>query len=330
MTPRISFTEELVSWIVDEIEVHATMTRPTGDGPFPAVIFVAGSGPTDRNWNTPMIPGSNGSGGLLARALSEHGFITLRYDKRASGPHVPENMKLMAGKISMQGHVAELAGGVKLLHNQKDVIQDKIFVLTNSEGCVHALNYQTQSENPPFTGMVLTSAFARATGDLTHDQIAAQLGSVPGGDAILAAYDAAMAEFLAGRPVPTNESLPTGLQQIIQAITQPINQPFARELWSFIPMVKLAEVTVPVLIVIGKKDIQVDWQTDGALFETIAHEHANISLFFPENASHVLKFEPKPRAQLTAAEVQISYSADDTQLDPEPVNHIVTWLQAHL
>jgi hypothetical protein len=63
---------------VDEIEVHATPTRPISAGPFPAVIFVAGSGPTDRNWNTPMIPGTNGSGALLAQALTRAGFITLR------------------------------------------------------------------------------------------------------------------------------------------------------------------------------------------------------------------------------------------------------------
>ena len=59
------FNERPVSWAVDEIEVHATLTRPAGEGPFPAVIFVAGSGPTDRNWNTPLIPGTNGSGARI-------------------------------------------------------------------------------------------------------------------------------------------------------------------------------------------------------------------------------------------------------------------------
>ena len=44
-----SSNDILVSWLVDEIEVNATLTRPAGAGPFPAVIMVAGSGPTDRN-----------------------------------------------------------------------------------------------------------------------------------------------------------------------------------------------------------------------------------------------------------------------------------------
>jgi fermentation-respiration switch protein FrsA (DUF1100 family) len=330
MSPKDALDEVPVSWKVDDIEVPATLTRPAGKAPFPAIIFVAGSGPTDRNWNTPLIPGSNGSGALLARTLTEHGFVTLRYDKRASGPHAPENAKRLAGRISMQGHVEELARGVDLLAGREDVNTARIFVLTNSEGCVHALNYQTQSHGLQFTGMVLTSAFARATGDLAHSQIAAQLAAVPGGDVLLSAYDAAIAEFIAGRPVPINGNLPEGLQQLILGITQPANQPFARELWAFEPAAKLAEVIVPVLIVLGKKDIQVDWQTDGALFEAVAKKHGNITIHYAENANHVLKFEPKPRSQLTPAEVMTTYSADDVMLDPDPVETITTWLQAHL
>jgi hypothetical protein len=321
--------EELVSWKVDEIDVYATLVRPAGAGPFPAVIFVAGSGPTDRDWNTPLIPGANGSAALLARELSEHGFITLRYDKRGSGPHAPENIKLLLGKISMQGHTAELAGGVSLLAVDKGVDPARIFVLTNSEGCVHALNYQTQPGNLPFAGMVLTSAFARPTGELAREQIAAQLGSVPGGEVMLSAYDAAMAEFMAGQPVTINENLPAGLQQMIQAVTQPLNQPFARELWGFNPAIKLAEVTAPVLMVFGKKDIQVDWLTDGPLFEAVAKERPNISFVYAENANHVLKLEPKPRAQLTPAEVMATYSSADVMLDPDPLEKIIAWLREH-
>ena len=319
-----------VSWLVDDIEVSATLTRPPGEGPFPALIFVAGSGPTDRNWNSPLIPGTNGSGALLARVLTEVGFMTLRYDKRASGPRVAENVPRMIGKISMQSHIDELAGGVLLLAGRDDVNPARLFVLTNSEGCVHALNYQTQADGPLFAGMVLTSAFAQSTGALARGQIAAQLAAVPDGDALLAAYDAAMEEFIAGRPVPTDETLPEWLRQLIQAITLPANQPFARELWAFDPTVKLAEITVPVLIVLGKKDIQVDWQTDGPVFEAVAAEHDNITVSYAENANHVLKFEPRPRSQLIATEVMVTYGADDVLLDPEPVETIATWLQAQL
>lgn len=91
-----------VSWTLDGIDMFGTITAPAGDGPFPAVVLVAGSGPTDRDWNSPMLPGTNGSGRLLAESLAEHGFASLRYDKRASGPHVVENLPRLAGTFSMR------------------------------------------------------------------------------------------------------------------------------------------------------------------------------------------------------------------------------------
>ena len=111
--------------------------------------MVAGSGPTDRNWNTPLIPGTNGSAALLAQALAQAGFVTLRYDKRAAGPQGKENAMRLMGKISEQGHLEELAGGVKLLAGRDDVDSRRLFALTNSEGCIHALNYQIQSAGRP-------------------------------------------------------------------------------------------------------------------------------------------------------------------------------------
>jgi hypothetical protein len=117
---------------------------------------------------------------------------------------------------------------------------------------------------------------------------------------------------------------------VILGITQPVNQPFARELWEFKPVESLANITVPVLIVIGKKDIQVDWQTEGPLFETVASEHDNITVIYSENANHVLKFERKSRSQLIPAEVMAVYNSGDVILDPDTVATITSWLQTHL
>lgn len=330
MASEDAFEEVEVSWRTGDIEIFATLARPAGAGPFPAVIFVAGSGPTDRDWNSPLIPGTNGSGARLARALAGRGFITLRYDKSASGPHAAENYQRLAGKISLQAHIDEVAGGVDLLANREDVDLGNLFALTNSEGCVHAINYQLQGEGPRFAGMVLTSSFARAAGVLARHQIAAQMAQVPGGDAIMAAYDEAMADFTAGRPVQPDERLPEVLQQVVLGITQPGNLPFSRELWAYEPAEKLEGIDVPILIVLGKKDIQVDWRVDGEIFEQIAQKHAGISIVYLENANHVLKYEPIPREQITPQHAMETYSADGIELDPQAVETISSWLNAHL
>jgi uncharacterized protein len=129
-----------VSWQLDSTTMYGTVVRPHGPGPFPAVVMVAGSGPTDRDWNSPLLPGSNGSALLLAEALARAGIASLRYDKRASGQHARENMQHLVGKISMQSHVDELAGAVRTMASRDYVRDGRIFALTNSEGALHAAN----------------------------------------------------------------------------------------------------------------------------------------------------------------------------------------------
>src|SRR6476661_8675906 len=90
-----------ISWPLDATSVDGTLVRPGGPGPFPGVVMVAGSGPTDRDWNSPLLPGTNGSARLLAQALARAGFASLRYDKRASGPRARETMQALIGKVSM-------------------------------------------------------------------------------------------------------------------------------------------------------------------------------------------------------------------------------------
>jgi len=112
---NLDFENEEIEWKVDEILVHGTITCPKDEDLCSAVVFVAGSGPTDRDWCSPLLPGENGSGKLLAEALASQGFLTLHYDKRASGPYVRENIPKMIGKISMQSHLDDLSVAVETL-----------------------------------------------------------------------------------------------------------------------------------------------------------------------------------------------------------------------
>lgn len=84
LEPVHTFSEE-VNWKISETTVYGTITKPNDNSVYPAILFIAGSGPTDRDWNSPLMPGTNGSGRLLAESLASKGFITLRYDKRVSG-----------------------------------------------------------------------------------------------------------------------------------------------------------------------------------------------------------------------------------------------------
>lgn len=330
MTDQISFGESTeVSWSLDSTTVYGTLIRPFGPGPFPAVVMVAGSGPTDRNWNSALLPGNNGSARLLAETLAQAGIASLRYDKRASGPHVRENMQALIGKMSMQSHLDELAGAVRAIANQGTVRKDKIFALTNSEGALHALNYQVSNPAIPFAGLVLTAPPGRMVGAVARSQVAAQVANLPNGEVMMAAYDAAIAHFIAAEPFTPDPSLPQVAQMLLQGLTSPANLPFARELWIADAAPLLKQIQVPVLIIIGQKDIQVDWQADGEPLQRAAAGKKEVTFIFPENANHVQKYEPKSRADLVPTEAVADYNAPDAHLDEEAQAGILKWLAAH-
>src|SRR5438309_3395911 len=119
MTDQDSYAESSeVTWQLDETSVYGTLVRPVGPGPFPAVVMVAGSGPTNRDWNSPLLSGSNGSARLIAEALARTGIASLRYDKLASDPQIRDIWQTLIGKFSMQSHLDELTGAVRTLAGQ--------------------------------------------------------------------------------------------------------------------------------------------------------------------------------------------------------------------
>ncbi|MDD4860122.1 MAG: hypothetical protein PHR56_07990 [Dehalococcoidales bacterium] len=328
-TPASTKTvSENITWQMDETVVAATITRPDDKAVHPAIVFVAGSGPTDRDWNSPLLPGTNGSAKLLAEELAQSGFVTIRYDKRVTGPNAQKNLPYLTGKISMASHVDELAGAVDALLARQDVNPDQIFVLANSEGTIHALNYQSTREHK-FAGLILDGMPGRDMAGLIHAQLEAQVAALPNAKEIMTGYDKLMADFLAGKPFAADPALPDGINNLVQGFHMPVNLPFARELFSLDPAPLLGKIAEPALVIIGKKDIQVDYQLDGAPLELAAKGHANVSFAYPENANHVLKYEPRPRSALTSADA-LTYNAADRVLDTETLGIIKDWLAERL
>jgi pimeloyl-ACP methyl ester carboxylesterase len=325
---QLPVISEEVSWNIGETVVAATITRPDDNGVHPAVVLVPGSGPTDRDWNSPLLPGTNGSARLLAEELAGSGFVTIRYDKRFTGPNAQKNRPLLIGNISMEGHVVELAGAVDRLLSRADVDPQKIFAVANSEGNIHAMNYQMERE-PKLAGLVLIAPPGRNMPDIIHTQIEAQVASLPNAEEIMDAFDKGLAAFLAGEPYVADPVLPEGIGALIQSLYNPVNLPFTRELFLVDGSKLLSQVTVPALVVIGKKDIQVDWQFDGAPLEAVAVAMSNVEFVYPENANHVLKNEPRPRSALTAAD-GLTYNAADKILDPEGLQVVKDWLAVQI
>ena len=321
----LPYSVEEITWDIGDTIVAATLTLPEGDGPFPAVIMIAGSGPTDRDWNSPLLPGTNGSAALFADALTRAGYATLRYDKRVSGPNLASNVVKMIGEISLESHLEEVASGVAQLADHEQVDANRIFALANSEGTVHAMNYQRQESDRPLAGIILAAPPGRTMEDLMRSQIEAQVLELEDGEAIMALYDEAVERFMAGEPVEPSPDLPNGIQQLLLGFGSPANLPFTKEIFTVDPTEWLKEIKAPVLVLIGKKDIQVDWEADGGRMEEAAEGMDNVIFVYPENADHVFKYLETPIDEVSVADA-VKYNAAGRVLDGEALAAIIGWL----
>ena len=342
-----SIENEELSWRVLDLPINATITRPADRDLHPAVVFVSGSGPTDRDWCSPLLRGKNGSAKLLAEKLANEGFVTLRYDKLGSGSKVREYLPKFAGKVSMQTHVDQLAGAVQTIISENNVDRENLFVLTNSEGAIHAVNYQLQAKDNRFKGLVLTGAPGRTVGEVARNQILDQLNQLhnakgatgflirliskikplPDTETTMKYYDKAVLEFLEGGTMNTDPSLLKGIRKLLLGLAKPANQPFSRELWAYNLKDHITKIDEPILVLIGKKDIQVDWMIDGNALENTTAQKSSVTLVYPENANHLLKHEERPREKLDARYVGSHYNDAKAQLDQEAVDVITTWLK---
>lgn len=320
-------TSSEVSWLLEGIEMFATVTRPDGDGPFPAVVFVAGSGPTDRDWCSPLIPGSNGSGRLLAEALVDTGIASIRYDKRASGPHVRENLPKLIGTMSMRSHLDELAAAVRTVAAEDFVNATRIVGFGNSEGTLHVLHYAMGADRPPFVGVVLAAPPGRPVGEVLLTQLALQTAQLPNGDDVLAQVRAAADRCAAGDPMDPDPALPESIRTVLAGFDTPANLPFARELWRESARDLLPELSIPALVLIGGHDLQVDVHADGDPLRAATSGKPDVTFAFPPEANHVLKHETRTPAEV-AATPGGGYNDAEATLDPESLTIILTWLRA--
>ncbi|MEV8266596.1 alpha/beta hydrolase [Microbacterium sp. NPDC076911] len=314
-----------LSWNLDGIVMAATLVLPNGAGPFPAVVLVAGSGPTDRDWCSPLVSGTNGSGRLFAEAFAEAGIASLRYDKRASGPHAAENAAALSGTMSMRSHLDELVAAVGALAAYDAIDSARIVGFGNSEGTLHVLHYATSAQDFPFVGTVLSAPPGRPVGEVLLSQLAAQTAQLPDGAAIVTAVEEALARYAAGEPMNPDATLPDPLKRLLASLEAPANLPLARELVADSAAAYLGAVSIPTLVLIGAKDVQVDMSLDAEPLERAATGNDHIVFAYPTNANHVFKEDTRTPVEIAAAPGAV-YNEDGTHLDPEALQTILGWL----
>ncbi len=158
-----SFHERQLTIGEGDWPLPGTLTLPNGNGPFPAVVLVHGSGPNDRDEtvfaNKPFKD--------LAEGLASRGIAVLRYEKRTR-----QYQTKMAGmaKVTVQEETVDDAlKAATLLRQQKEVNPQKVYVLGHSMGGY--LAPRIAAEDGKLAGLIILAGNARPLEDLILEQL---------------------------------------------------------------------------------------------------------------------------------------------------------------
>lgn len=279
--------------------VHGTLLLPPVAGKVPVVLLIAGSGPTDRDGNSPLLTGGPASLRLLAEALAHSGIASVRYDKRGVGASRSAIGDPRA--LRFDDYVSDAAEWLKQLG--ADPRFSRVVVAGHSEGALIGTIAAAQIPGVP---VISIDGAGRRAPEVIHDQLLA--AHMP-----VAIADSIMAELSAGRTV---NSVPTPLLSLFS----PVVQPYEISWFRYDPAVEIARLAAPVLIIQGANDAQVPVTDARRLADSAG---ANGRLVVIDSMTHVLKLAgPDPESQA------LTYHDPSIPIAPALVDAIVKFVRA--
>ncbi|MBQ4820297.1 alpha/beta hydrolase [Aquimarina sp. MMG016] len=260
----ILYAQNEIEIKTDNLILHGTLINPNNNAKT-IVLFISGSGNTDRNGNS--YAGNqeyvNNSLKMLAEALSDNGIASLRYDKRGVGKS--RNESFTERDLRFGHFVNDAISCINYL--QKEF--DQILIAGHSQGALVGILAAQKAKIHKFISLAGLS-------DSGYNTIKRQLSNQP--------------EFVTGAAFPILDSIKNGkkvdsIPQFLNTIFRPQIQDYLISFINQNPQKELNKLDIPILVVQGTTDLQIT--VDEA--KKMADANKKSKLLIIEKMNHILK-----------------------------------------
>ena len=295
--PLLSFgQEEEITLKTKTGDIKGSLLIPSFSEKTAVVLIIAGSGPTDRNGNNPMM--TNNSLKMLAKELQKNGIASVRYDKRGIGES--KNSGLQEIDLRFEDYVQDVEEWIKLL--KEDERFSNIIVLGHSEGSLIGMIASHKQEAKKF---ISVAGVGIPAGDIIRKQLKGQ------------------PQFVLDESLKIIEKLENGetvenVSQMLYSLFRPSVQPYIISWFKYDPKKEIAKLDIPILIVQGTTDIQVSVSDADKL--ALANKKSQKQII--EGMNHILKEAVMDRQK----NIQ-TYSIPDLPLKKELMEVIVKFIE---
>lgn len=302
-----AFTETECVVGAGQWKLPGTLSMPKGQGPFPAVVLVHGSGPNDRDETV----GANKPFKDLAWGLASRGIAVLRYEKRTK--QYPAEMSALMETFTPKDEVLEDAlSAVALLSETEGVDPDRVYVLGHSLGAFLApriaAHASETSGDSPIAGLIMLAPNARDLATLIEEQVQ-----------YIASLDGSLDDAESAEIEKVKGDMDKVRQGRLQAgeVVMGASKAYWDDLMAYNPVETAKSLEVPMLILQGERDYQVTMEDFGIWKEALEGKDGVQLKSFPALNHLFIPGEGKSGP----AEYQ-----SPGNVDPAVIEVIATWL----
>lgn len=262
----LSFGQDSISSLEQKLTIDkftdGTLVLPENVVKPPLVIFIQGSGPVNRDGNAPMV--KNDGMKKISKELADNGIASFRYDKRIFKMN---KFKIKEEDLTFNDFVFDLSNVIQYF--QKENNFSKIIVAGHSEGSlIGILGAQAETVD----AFISLAGAGRKIDDIIVGQLFKQSAELSENARI--SFD----------EMKTNGST-SNYSPYLESIFRPSVQPYINSWMKYDPAAEISKLDIPVLIINGSNDLQVDVKDA----ELLKEAKPDAKLVILENMNHIFR-----------------------------------------